>query len=264
MTQDTVYQLEREVEASRAKLAHDLTVLRSPETAADFTQALKQEAKSGLDATIQSIIEDVKGRAAANPAAALAIGAGLAWRLIRHPPIATALIGAGLVSLFRTPPTQASNGAGYLSHAKSRLEEQASQVAHYAAEQAAQMSTRAKENAAELASAAKERAREWAAEATSSGRQAASGLEQRAAAISSQASDVMGEMRDRATAATRPYAQSAGQAMQSAHHAMQSAGQAINEPEARDKLLLGGAGVAIVAAMSIALHRRFREVDEQL
>jgi hypothetical protein len=256
MKQDTVYQLEREVEAARAKLANDLTVLRSPETAADFTQALKQEAKSGLDATIQSIIEDVKGRAAANPAAALAIGAGLAWRLIRHPPIATALIGAGLVSLFRTP-TQARNGAGYLSHAKSHLEEQASQVAGYAAEQAAQMSTRAKENAAELASAVKERAREWAAEAASSGRQAASDLEQRAAAISSQASDVVSEMRGRATAATRPYAQSAGQAMQSAQ-------QALNEPDARDKLLLGGAGVAVVAALSIALHRRFSEADGRL
>jgi hypothetical protein len=256
MTQDTVYQLEREVEAARAKLGNDLTVLRSPETAADFTQALKQQAKSGFDSTIQSIIEDVKGRAAANPAAALAIGVGLAWRLIRHPPIATALIGAGLVSLFRTPPTRASNGAGYLSHAKSRLEEQASQVADYAAEQAAHVSTRAKENAVELATAAKERAREWAAEATSSGRQAVGDLEQRAAAISSQASDVVSEMH-RAAAATRPYAQSAGQAMRSAQ-------QAINEPEARDKLLLGGAGVAVVAAMSIALHRRFREADGQL
>jgi hypothetical protein len=257
MTQDTVYQLEREVEAARAKLGNDLTVLRSPETAADFTQALKQQAKSGFDSTIQSIIEDVKGRAAANPAAALAIGVGLAWRLIRHPPIATALIGAGLVSLFRTPPTRASNGAGYLSHAKNRLEEQASQVADYAAEQAAHVSTRAKENAVELATAAKERAREWAAEATSSGRQAVGDLEQRAAAISSQASDVVSEMRDRAAAATRPYAQSAGQAMRSAQ-------QAINEPEARDKLLLGGAGVAVVAAMSIALHRRFREPDGQV
>ena len=68
---------------------------------------------------------------------------------------------------------------------------------------------------------------------------------------------MVSEMRDRATAATRPYAQSAQQAMQSAQ-------QAINEPEARDKLLLGSAGVAIVAAMSIALHRRFREADGQL
>src|SRR5205807_2610581 len=102
----------------------------------DFTGALKQEAKSGL----QSVIEDVKGRAAANPAAALAIGAGLAWRLVRHPPIATALIGAGLVSLFRTPPVQASDDAGYFSHAKGRLEEQASQVVDYAGEQAAHIS----------------------------------------------------------------------------------------------------------------------------
>ena len=248
MTEDTVYELEREVEAARSRLADHLSVFRSPDAAADFTRALKQQARSGLDATIASIMEDVKARAAANPAAALAIGAGLAWRLVRHPPIATALIGAGLVSLFRTPPTQAGAGAGYLSQTKTRLRERASQAVDYATEQAAHMSSRARENAAELAAAGKERAREWAAEATSS-KQVTSDLQERAASMSSQASELVSEMQDRAAAVTYPY--------------VQSAQQAIDGPEARDKLLLGSAGIAVAAALGIALYRRFGEADGQ-
>ena len=41
-------------------------------------------------------------RASANPWAAIAIAAGLTWHLVRHPPISSALIGCGLISLLRT------------------------------------------------------------------------------------------------------------------------------------------------------------------
>jgi hypothetical protein len=256
MTEESVHHLEREVEAARAKLASDLTVLRSPHTTADFTRALKHEA----NATVASIIEDVKGRAAANPAAALAIGAGLAWRLVRHPPIATALIGAGIFSLFRSAPAHASNGAGYLTQATTRLQEQASQAVDFAAEQTAQAASRATEKTAELASAAKERVREWTAEAASSSKQAASELQQRAvsmsreaadraASMSQDASEVVSEISERARVAARPYAQSAQ--------------QIINDSEARDKLLLGGAGIAVLAALTIALQRRMQEAKAQ-
>ena len=112
MSEPNLHQLEREVEGARAKLAADLAVLRSPDTFSEFTEGLKSEtlgakdalverAKSSVQSTIEGFVEDLKGRAAANPSAAVAIGAGIAWRLFRHPPIATALIGAGLVSLFR-------------------------------------------------------------------------------------------------------------------------------------------------------------------
>jgi hypothetical protein len=83
---------ERDVEQSRARLTRDLAVLCSPETFANFTDDLKQEAFETKDA----LWEDVKARAAANPAAVIAIGAGLAWRLLQRPPIATALIGLGV------------------------------------------------------------------------------------------------------------------------------------------------------------------------
>jgi hypothetical protein len=53
----------------------------------------------------------MKARAAANPAAALALGAGLAWRLVQRPPIASALVGIGLLSLWRTDPRHPAAGA---------------------------------------------------------------------------------------------------------------------------------------------------------
>jgi len=239
--------MEREVEAARSKLANDLASLRSPETAADFTRALKQDAKSALQSTMHSVLEDVKARAAANPVAALAVGAGIAWRVIRHPPIATALIGAGLVSLFRTQPTPRSNGAEYLSLAKSRLKQQASQAVDYATEQAAHIGNSVSEGTGELASAVKVRAREWTTEAASSGKRIASDLQERAASVSDQASEALSEMQRRVTAAAHPYADSAE--------------ETISDPQQRDRLLLSAAGIAVIAALGMTLQRRLSEAD---
>src|SRR6202048_2013898 len=93
MIEPSLNQLEREVEASRTKLASDLSTLRSPATAAEFTETLKQEAFDAKDAlldkakakaksSIESLMEGGNADAAANPAAAPAIGAGIGWRLI--------------------------------------------------------------------------------------------------------------------------------------------------------------------------------------
>ncbi len=114
MRDANIRRLELEVETARAKLATDLSMLRSPAAYADFRASLKQDAeevkdlivdqaKSTTQSTLQGMVDDLKAKAAANPAATLAIGAGIAWRAIHHPPIATALIGAGLFSLLRTP-----------------------------------------------------------------------------------------------------------------------------------------------------------------
>src|SRR6187402_1391933 len=171
MSDPTLHQLEREVEASRAKLAGDLSVLRSPATYSEFTSDLKSDvldagdalvdkAKASVQSTIESFVDDLKARAAANPAAALAIGAGIAWRLIQRPPIATALVGAGLFSLFRTTPiqpTQRTNEA-YLSLAKDRLGEQASDFAESVKDRAMAVGEAASEKTAELAASVKQRA----------------------------------------------------------------------------------------------------------
>src|SRR5215207_2417043 len=114
---DALYVREREVEAARSKLAADLAILSSPATFSEFTNDLKADATDVKDealakakSTVQGIVDDIKARAAENPAAVLAIGAGIAWHLVRHPPITTALVGAGLYSLFKTSPSSRSQG----------------------------------------------------------------------------------------------------------------------------------------------------------
>jgi hypothetical protein len=82
---ENLSKLEVEVEEARDKLARDLTLLRSPQTYREFTSGLKSDTQS----VAQRVLADVKARAAANPTAALAIGAGIAWRQLR--PLSSAL-----------------------------------------------------------------------------------------------------------------------------------------------------------------------------
>jgi hypothetical protein len=146
--------LENEVAAARTKLASDLGILRSPHTYRKFTADLKSDAQSA----VQRLVEDVKARAASNPTAALAIGAGLGWRLIKHPPIATALIGAGLLSLWRTSPAQIDE-EDYLSTAKQRLGEQVSSAVETMTDYAAEHVAAAGEKVSAYAETARERSR---------------------------------------------------------------------------------------------------------
>jgi ElaB/YqjD/DUF883 family membrane-anchored ribosome-binding protein len=134
MADTSLHQCEQEVEQARAKLASDLAALRSSSTYASFTEDLNKEkevllgkAKSTAQATLSSVVEDVKAKAIANPAAALAIGAGVAWRLVRHPPIATALVGVGLFSLLRTQASPA-NEPGSLQTGFDTVSQQARSV----------------------------------------------------------------------------------------------------------------------------------------
>ena len=279
MSDPSLHQLERDVEAARVKLAGDLATLRSPATYSEFTSDLKEEAfemkdalvdkaKSSVQATIESVVDELKARAAANPTAALAIGAGIAWRLIQRPPIATALVGAGLYSLFRTTPTQTTlrTNEGYLSQAKDRLAEQATEfaegvkdravaVGEAAAEKTSElagsvkdrvlaMGEAATEKATELAGAATEQAQHWSAHARSSTQQIAGD----AAAKIGKASNNLEEMRrsaaDNIDEWSRPVQES------------------LRSQESRDNLLLGTASVAVVAALGIACKRRLSEPAE--
>jgi ElaB/YqjD/DUF883 family membrane-anchored ribosome-binding protein len=127
MSDLTLNRLERDVEAARAKLALDLATLRSPATFAEFKDDVKEQALDAKDAlvdqiktsarsTVRQLVDDLAAKAAANPVAALAIGAGVAWRLVQRPPIASALVGAGLFSLLRTP-TPNGSGPGFVAAA---------------------------------------------------------------------------------------------------------------------------------------------------
>ena len=118
----SLYDREIEVEQSRAKLTQDLAVLCSAKTFSAFTDDLKKEAFDTRDA----LWEKIKARAASNPAAVIAIGTGLAWRIFQRPPISSALIGVGLFSLWKTTPRMAYDAEGrrldYIQHSKESSE----------------------------------------------------------------------------------------------------------------------------------------------
>jgi len=130
-------ELERDVELSRARLAADIARLRAPETFESARQSVmdsiagyRDDAMGAAQTRATSFIDDVKAKAAANPAAAAAILAGIAWRLYRRPPIASLLVGAGIAALARTDPNDDS-----LTPA--RLAQRAAHRAHELKERAA-------------------------------------------------------------------------------------------------------------------------------
>jgi hypothetical protein len=86
-------------------LSDDLARLRSPHNLAEFKEDLWAHARETKD----GVVAQVKARAAANPLAVAALAAGVAWRLFHRPPIATLLVGLGLVGLLRTSPSQADH-----------------------------------------------------------------------------------------------------------------------------------------------------------
>ena len=227
MNEDLAH-LEHEVEIARARLTTNLSALFSADTYEAFKVDLKDEARSA----VSRMVENVKARAAANPAAALAIGAGLTWRLIQRPPITVALIGAGVVSLLRTTPV-ASNGyveRDYYLEGKKRLKQQAGELAHAVKDQADEIAGEIKEHASELAATASDKV----ADAAASVKEQAISLSHRA----TQAVD--GGWRSAAAVSQR-----VGEDAQSA----------LRDPDVRDNLLLGLAGFAVVAALGIAYQR---------
>ena len=232
MTERSTRELEHDVEEARERLLSHLSVLSSPVAYSEFKQDLKDEARF----TLRGILDDVKRRAAANPAATLAVGAGLAWRFIRQPPISTALIGAGLYSLWRTTPVPTQGrDFDYLSTAKSRLGEQVSDLATTVGQQTAHMAEAVTENASQLAEVAKEKVQEWG----------------------SQASE---EISDRTASVTRRTVHAFDEASRAARRIPSNAGhmanKVISNSESRDTLLLGVAGLAVAAALGIAYQRR--------
>ena len=232
MTEDLA-RLEFEVEEARARLVRNLSVLRAPQTYRKFTADLRSEAQS----VAQRVMDDVKARAAANPAAVLAISAGIAWRLLKDPPIATALIGAGVLGLWRAKPDNVARG-DYLSTAQQRFREQVGDALDTV-----------KDYASEAAVAAQEKATDYA--------QVAGKTVQRIAASAAEAT-VEGIESARAAAAALPE-----EAADAAQRATSQLGRALNDGNLRDQLLLGAAGVAVAAALGLAYQRRMSDQFEE-
>jgi hypothetical protein len=270
MSRSQLTALERDVEQARSRLAHDLTRLRSPATFSAFKDELTAEKDELVDKVkdatrdaTQRILNDLKDKAIANPAATLAIGSGLAWRIFRHPPIASLLVGLGVVSLLRTSPSRSSQPYMGL----------------YDEDPAARWKDKGfAARASEVGESVKERVQEWSTQASETARERMSELGGKASAMTERASEMARTTADRASEMARSSAERASElaerASATAHRtATQISDKAaettnkvstaiydsIPEQESRDKLLLGTAALAVAAAVGIAYQRRQEE-----
>ena len=258
--------LERDVELARDRLAHDLARLRSPETISEFKDTLWAEARETKDELvektkqaaqdgIQRIIADLKERAAANPTAVLAIGAGLAWRLIHRPPIASLLVGIGLVSLFR-PQTggEVVAGASKLLHsAKDTAQEWGEDLRQASSDGGSEIAERAPLAAGQISDMARgtvtritDKANLAAGQISDMARGTVTRITDKASSAADQASD----------AGQESLAQIGATAASAADRASSIIHDAVSDPETRDRYLLGAAALAVAAAVGIAYQRR--------
>ena len=231
MSESELNRLENEVDEARARLTSDLDRLRNPDMVSSFRADLMREVSGSKDEWIEKaksatrdgarrVLEDLKDRAAANPLAATAIGAGVLWHLARHPPITSLLIGAGVFGLMRTNPEQPSAIVDRVS---------------------------------EIAGSVQEHATEWGSDA----RDASARVGEMASAMSAQIRNQVGERvalaGEVAQEATASFASGAGELAQRTKRVVDAM---VPNEEGRDTLLLGGAMVAIAAAVGIAFQRR--------
>jgi hypothetical protein len=247
MSQSDLNALERDVEQARARFANDLARLRSP-ALARFKDELWAEARQTKDELVEKTKEAAKDgaqrvwtqlteRAAANPAAALAIGAGLAWRLFHRPPIATLLVGIGLVGLLRTSPSQHS-AQPYMG-----LHDEDPKPRH-----------RNDASLAAFADAAKERVQDWSAQTGEAVRQTGTQIADKTASMADRASAMLHEAGDAARDTMTQIADKA--ASVAASHRLRDR---LPHQDDRDSYLLGAAALAVAAAVGIAVQRRAQE-----
>jgi gas vesicle protein len=189
--------LERDVEQARARFADDLARLRSPSTLARFKDDAWAEARETKDELVgktkeaakdgaQRLFTELKERAAANPVAALAIGAGLAWRLVHRPPIATLLVGMGVVGLLRT---SARNSEPYMG-----LHDEDPRLLHRYGAREPGLAARA----GELADVVKDKVQDWNAEAGDAARATATQVAETTTAVAERASRALRDVREAA------------------------------------------------------------------
>jgi gas vesicle protein len=247
--------LEEDVAKARERVVTDVARLRSPAAMAEFKADIGQT----LSDSAQRTVENLKNRAAANPAAVLAIAAGLLWRFARHPPIASLLVGVGLASLLRTspdsPPSPVVTRSGELLHVAN---EKASELT----EQAREFSGQAREAVASTAATLSQtagRIADQVAQTTARVSEQGARVSAEAARMSSQATDtatrLSGQAAETAARMSEGAGQIAAQASRSADRLRVAAQQALPDMPGRDGLLLGVAAVAVGAAALIGLRR---------
>jgi hypothetical protein len=219
--------LEGDVRGARRRLKSDLEVLRAPETFSSFKEEVLDEARQSRDDIVasvkeaatdraESLIADIKERAAANPVAVGAIAAGVAWRILRKPPITTMLVGYGLISLWRTKPGQSAPGAETVYRA------------------------------ADMAIEAKEQVEQWGSDAGDAIARATDVVVPAVTETVQRWGADVGEAVSTATTSAQSLVASGSQSLQ----------HIVMEKQERDKVLLGAAAVALTAALGLACLRR--------
>ena len=249
MSDSELNALERDVEQARARFADDLARLRSPATLARFKDDAWAEASQTKDELVdktkeaakdgaQRLFTDLKERAAANPVAALAIGAGLAWRLVHKPPIATLLVGMGVVGLLRTP---ARNSEPYMG-----LHDEDPRLRYRHRANDAGLGARA----GELAEAVKEKVQDWSASAGDAARATATQVADTAASVTERASRVMHDARHAARETASQIADKASSVADRASDGLQDANHATRDTVAR----MGDKAVSVAGQASQGLQ----------
>jgi hypothetical protein len=227
MPQPELDRLEGDVRDARRRLKSDLEVLRAPETFSSFKEDVIGEARQSRDDIVanmkeaaanraERLVADIKARAAANPVAVGAIAAGVAWRILRKPPITTMLVGYGLISLWRTKPGQPAPGA---------------ETVH---------------RAADIAIEAKEQVEQWGSEAGDVIARATDVVVPAVTATVQRWSADAGEAVSQATTSVRSLVASGSQSLE----------HIVTDKQERDKVLLGAAAVALTAALGLTCLRR--------
>jgi hypothetical protein len=219
--------LEGDVRDARRRLKTDLELLRAPETFSSFKEEVLDGARQSRDDIVANVkeaaadraerlIADIKERAAANPVAVGAIAAGVAWRILRKPPITTMLVGYGLISLWRTKPGEPAPGAGTVYQAVDRATEAKEQVEQWGSK-ASDAIARATDV---VVPAVTETVHRWGTD--------------------------VGEAVSQATTSARSLVASSSQSLQ----------QIVTDQQERDRVLLGAAAAALTAALGLACLRR--------
>src|SRR2546421_4851893 len=230
--------LEREVELTRARFASDLARLRAPHNLAEFKEDLWAQARETKD----GVLAEVKARASANPLAVMALAAGVGWRLFHRPPIATLLVGLGLVGLLRTSP----------SHADYDRAEDVFDPEEW------------RSRAIGFADAAKQKVQDWSAQASQAAHEAKTQVADTAASVAERASDMVRNTGDSAREVLRGTGDTArdrltrlaDDAASGSHQASARLRAAMTDRDDRDTILLGAAALAVAAAVGIAFQRR--------
>ena len=219
--------LEGDVREARRRLKSDLEILRAPETFSSFKEDVIGEARRSRDDIVANVKEaaanraerlvaDIKERAAANPVAVGAIAAGVAWRILRKPPITTMLVGYGLISLWRTKPGQPAPGAETVYRA------------------------------ADMAIEAKEQVEQWGSEAADAIARATDVVVPAATATVQRWSADAGDAVSQATTSVQSLVASGSKSLE----------HIVTDKQERDKVLLTAAAVALTAALGLTCLRR--------